>query len=125
MIFSSIEEAVLNGITDLGVIIHENRFTYQDKGLCKVMDLGEYWEEKMKAPIPLGAIAIKRETGAIAEKIDSLIKQSLHFAYLNYPFISEYVKRHSQEMSETVMRQHIDLYVNNYSLELAAMADKL
>ena len=120
MIFSSIEEAVLNGITDLGVIIHENRFTYQDKGLCKVMDLGEYWEEKMKAPIPLGAIAIKRETGAIAEKIDSLIKQSLHFAYLNYPFISEYVKRHSQEMSETVMRQHIDLYVNNYSLELGS-----
>lgn len=118
MIFSSIEQAVLNGITDLGVIIHENRFTYQDKGLHKVLDLGEYWEQEMKAPIPLGAIAIKRKSGAVAEQINSLIKMSLEFAFSNYPFITDYVKQHSQEMSENVMRQHIDLYVNNYSLDL-------
>jgi 1,4-dihydroxy-6-naphthoate synthase len=118
MIFSSIEEAVLNGKTDLGVIIHENRFTYQDNGLYKVLDLGEYWEQKMKAPIPLGAIAIKRKSGAVAEEVNSLIKMSLEFAYSNYPFITDYVKQHSQEMSENVMRQHIDLYVNNYSLDL-------
>jgi len=118
MIFSSIEEAVLSGKTDLGVIIHENRFTYQQKGLYKVRDLGEYWEEKMKAPIPLGAIAIKRRSAGVAEKINSLIKQSLEYAYANYPFITDYVKQHSQEMSENVMRQHIDLYVNNYSLDL-------
>jgi 5,8-dihydroxy-2-naphthoate synthase len=118
MVFSSIEEAVLNGKTDLGVIIHENRFTYQQKGLHKVTDLGEYWEQRMKAPIPLGAIAIKRKVGTVAEKMDSLIRQSLEHAFSNYPFIPNYVKQHSQEMSEHVMRQHIDLYVNNYSLDL-------
>lgn len=118
MIFSSIEESVLSGDMDLGVIIHENRFTYQQRGLQKVKDLGEYWEQKMKAPIPLGAIAIKRRSGAAAEKINSLIRQSLEYAYSNYPFITDYVKQHSQEMSEEVMRQHIDLYVNNYSLDL-------
>jgi 1,4-dihydroxy-6-naphthoate synthase len=118
MIFSSIEESVLSGETDLGVIIHENRFTYQQKRLYKVKDLGEYWEQKMRAPIPLGAIAIKRESGAVAEKIDSLVRQSLEYAFSNYPFIPDYVKQHSQEMSENVMRQHIDLYVNDYSLDL-------
>ena len=118
MIFSSIEEAVLRGKTDLGVIIHENRFTYQQKGLYKIRDLGEYWEQQMNAPIPLGAIAIKRKMEAVAGKVTSLIKQSLDFAYSNYPVIADYVKQHSQEMSEDVMRQHIDLYVNNYSLDL-------
>jgi len=118
MIFSSIEEAVLSGKTDLGVIIHENRFTYKQKGLHKIRDLGEYWEQQMNAPIPLGAIAIRRKLGAVAGKVNSLIKQSLDYAYSNYPFIADYVKQHSQEMSEDVMRQHIDLYVNNYSLYL-------
>lgn len=119
MIFSAIEEAVLTGKTDLGVIIHENRFTYQQKGLHKVMDLGENWEDKMKVPIPLGGIAIsqsiKRTT---AMKVNGLIRKSLEFAFSNYPLITEYVKQHSQEMNEEVMRQHIDLYVNNYSLDL-------
>ena len=118
MIFSSIEEAVLRGKTDLGVIIHENRFTYKQKGLYKIRDLGEYWEQQMNAPIPLGAIAIKRKMGSVAGKVNSLIKQSLDFAYSNYPFVADYVKQHSQEMSEEVMRQHIDLYVNNYSFDL-------
>jgi 1,4-dihydroxy-6-naphthoate synthase len=120
MIFSAIEEAVLSGKTDLGVIIHENRFTYQQKGLHKVMDLGENWEDKMKAPIPLGGIAIsqsiKRTT---AMKVNELIRKSLEFAFSNYPLITDYVKQHSQEMNEEVMRQHIDLYVNNYSLDLS------
>ena len=120
MIFSSIEEAVLSGETDLGVIIHENRFTYQQKGLFKVMDLGEYWEQKMQVPIPLGAIAIKRRSAAAAEKINLLIRQSLEYAFSKYPLMPEYVKQHSQEMSEDVMRKHIDLYVNNYSLNLGA-----
>ena len=120
MVFSSIEDAVLRGKTDLGVIIHENRFTYQQKGLFKVRDLGEYWEEKMNAPIPLGGIASKKESRAAARTIDSLIRQSLEHAFSNYPFITDYVKQHSQVMSEDVMRQHIDLYVNNYSLDLGA-----
>ena len=121
MIFSAIEDAVLQGKTDLGVIIHENRFTYQQKGLYKVADLGEVWEQKMKAPIPLGAIAIQRKIEkSISEKIDKLIRQSLEYAFANYPLITEFVKSHSQEMSEQVMRQHIELYVNNYSLDLGA-----
>ena len=119
MIFSSIEDAVINEETDLGVIIHENRFTYHQKGLHKITDLGEFWEEKMNAPIPLGGIAIKRSiTAQISKKIESLIKKSIEYAFANYPVISEYVKRHSQEIEESVMRQHIDLYVNDYSLDL-------
>ncbi len=119
MIFSAIESAVLNKETDLGVIIHENRFTYQQKGLHKVVDLGEYWEEKMKTPIPLGGIAISQSVKrSTALKVNELIRKSLEYSFANYPLITEYVKQHSQEMSEDVMRQHIDLYVNNYSLSL-------
>ncbi|HYM95431.1 MAG TPA: 1,4-dihydroxy-6-naphthoate synthase [Chitinophagaceae bacterium] len=119
MIFSAIEDAVLNRETDLGVIIHENRFTYQQKSLVKVIDLGEYWEEKMKAPIPLGGIVIKRNINPeISLKINSLIKKSIEFSFSHYPAVSDYVKQYSQTMSEEVMRQHIDLYVNNFSLSL-------
>jgi len=119
MIFSAIEDAVVTTKTDLGVIIHENRFTYQQKGLYKVADLGEYWESKMNAPIPLGGIAIKRNIDpAIAVKVNRLIRKSLDHAYAAYPVLTDYIKVHSQEMSEDVMRQHIELYVNNYSLDL-------
>jgi 1,4-dihydroxy-6-naphthoate synthase len=125
MIFSSIEDAVLQRKTDLGVIIHENRFTYQQRGLYKVADLGEVWEQKMKAPIPLGAIAIQRKIEkSISERVDKLIRQSLEYAFANYPLITEFVKLHSQEMSEDVMRQHIELYVNNYSLDLGDVGRK-
>ena len=119
MLFSAIEEALLNKETDLGVIIHENRFTYQQRGLYKVKDLGEYWEEKMELPVPLGGIAINQSVKrTVALKVNELIRKSLEHAFLHYPVIPEYVKQHSQEMSEEVMRQHIDLYVNNYSLDL-------
>lgn len=125
MIFSEIEEAVASGICDLGVIIHENRFTYQQKGLSKVMDLGTHWEEKMKIPIPLGGIAVKRATNPLIKvKVDNLIRNSLEYAYSNYPVISDFVKQHSQAMSEEVMRKHIDLYVNNYSLDLGEEGKK-
>ena len=119
MRFDKIEDSVLSGNTDLGVIIHENRFTYQQRGLHKVTDLGEYWEEKMNAPIPLGGISIKRSIGrTISLQIDKLIRKSVEFAFNNYPMIPDYVKQHSQEMSEDVMRQHIDLYVNDYTIDL-------
>lgn len=119
MLFSAIEEALVNKETDLGVIIHENRFTYQQKGLRKVKDLGEYWEERMELPLPLGGIAINQWVKrSLALKVNELIRKSLDFAFKNYPLIPGYVKQHSQEMSEDVMRQHIDLYVNNYSLDL-------
>jgi len=121
LLFSEIEEAILNNTVDAGVIIHENRFTYQDKGLLKLADLGEYWETTTNNPIPLGGIVIKRSLDAVLQrKVDSLIRKSLEYSFAHYPLVTDYVKQHSQEMSESVMRQHIDLYVNNYSLELGA-----
>lgn len=134
MRFDKIEDFVLSESSEvsppagggvLGVIIHENRFTYQQKGLYKVVDLGEYWEEKMNVPIPLGGIAIKRSLDkSIALQIDRLIRKSIEFAFSNYPVITDYVKQYSQEMSEDVMRQHIDLYVNNFSIDLGGEGKK-
>ena len=119
MLFSAIEDALINKETDLGVIIHENRFTYRQKGLHKVKDLGEYWEQRMELPLPLGGIAINQSVKrSTALKVNDLIRKSLDFAFSNYPLITDYVKQHSQEMSEEVIRQHIDLYVNNYSFDL-------
>jgi len=119
IIFSGIEDAVINGKVDLGVIIHENRFTYQQKGLKKVIDLGEYWEQQTQYPVPLGGIVIKRSIdNKLQKKIDALIQQSVEYAFENYPALADYVKQHSQEMEENVMRQHIDLYVNKYSIDL-------
>lgn len=118
MLFSDIEDAVLSGEVDCGVIIHENRFTYHLKGLVKLLDLGDFWEQQTGGPIPLGGIVIKKEQEELQQKIDAVIKQSLQYAFMHYPSLSDYVKQHSQEMDESVMRQHIDLYVNNYSLEL-------
>ncbi len=119
MIFSDIEDAVLSGKVDCGVIIHENRFTYAQKGLQKLMDLGNFWEEKTGCPIPLGGIVVQKNIDpAIQKKINELIRQSVEYAFQRYPQLPEYVVQHAQEMDERVMRQHIDLYVNDYSLSL-------
>ncbi len=119
MVFHEIEDAVLSGKVDAGVIIHENRFTYQQRGLTKLIDLGEYWEQTTGFPIPLGGIvAHQRLDTAVAQKVDALIRKSVEYAFAHYPLVTEYVKQHSQEMSEEVMRQHIDLYVNKYSVDL-------
>ena len=126
LVFNEIEEAVLSGQVDAGVIIHENRFTYAQKGLSKWMDLGTYFEEAFKAPIPLGGI-IARNDMPIKDltQLDSLIKQSVEYAFKNsYPVLPEYVKCHSQEMSENVMRQHIDLYVNDFSIDMGETGKK-
>ena len=119
MVFSQIEAAVLNDNVDCGVIIHENRFTYMQKGLVKQMDLGEYWEQKTKSPIPLGGIVMRNEfSEAERAEVDRLIRDSVAYAEAYYPDLSDYVIRHAQEMQESVMRQHIDLYVNQFSLSL-------
>jgi len=119
MVFSRIEGAVLNGEVDCGVIIHENRFTYMQKGLVKQMDLGEYWEQKTKAPIPLGGIVMRNEYSAKDRaELDRLIRDSVAYAEAYYPDLSDYVIQHAQEMQESVIRQHIDLYVNQFSLSL-------
>lgn len=119
MLFSEIENAVLNGDVDAGVIIHENRFTYQLRGLVKLMDMGEYWEQTTGNPIPLGGIFIRKDVPeATRAQMDTLIHNSLQHSYTTYPQLSDYVKSHAQEMDESVMRQHIDLYVNDFSLDL-------
>lgn len=119
MRYNEIEDFVLSG-KGPGVIIHENRFTYQEKGLVKITDLGDYWEKVTGNPIPLGGIGIRRSLPQeISLKVDGLIKESIGFAYTNhYKELTDYVKIHSQEMSEAVMRKHIDLYVNSYSMDL-------
>lgn len=119
VVFNEVEDLVLSGAVDAGVIIHENRFTYHDKGLLKLMDLGEFWEQETGAPIPLGGIVAKRSLDpAVLKTIDELIKQSVEYSFSNYPSISPYIADHAQEMNEDVMRKHIDLYVNDYSIEL-------
>ncbi len=119
--YDEIENFVLEG-KGLGVIIHENRFTYEAKGLRKIIDLGDYWEKKTGLPIPLGGIVVKKSVQPIIQhQIDSLIKQSIEFAFGNYPILNDYIRNNAQEMSEEVMRQHIDLYVNQYSLNLGDM----
>lgn len=119
LVFNEIENAVLSGAADAGVIIHENRFTYQDKGLVKLMDLGEYWEQQTGSPIPLGGIVMKQSfPKKLQQQVDGLIRKSLQYSFAHYPYISPYVSQHSQEMSEDVMRRHIELYVNNFSLNL-------
>lgn len=119
LIFSGIESAVQDGSVDMGLIIHENRFTYQQKGLYKVTDLGEEWETKTQSPIPLGGIFIKRSLDHETQlKVDSLIRQSIEYAFANPESSRAYVKQHSQEMEDSVIQQHINLYVNKYSVSL-------
>ncbi len=119
IIFSEIENAVLAGSVDAGVIIHENRFTYEGKGLKKIYDLGELWEKETGQPIPLGGIAVRRDLPAAAkEKINRLVRKSVEFAMANPASSYDYVKKHAQEMDEEVRKKHIALYVNNYSVDL-------
>lgn len=119
LLFSSIEDAVCNGDVDLGVIIHENRFTYQKKGLHKICDLGEIWEQREGLPVPLGCIAVKRTLAPDTQtKIDRLIRQSVRHAFAQGAALSPYVTGHAQAMEESVMRKHIELYVNDYTVNL-------
>lgn len=119
LVFNEIEEAVLSGKADAGVIIHENRFTYAEKGLIKLMDLGEFWEQKTEMPIPLGGIIVRKDFDVKVQKqIERLIRTSVEYSFSNYPVISSFVSAHSQEMSEDVMRKHIDLYVNDFTVDV-------
>lgn len=119
-VFNEIEDFVASG-KGLGVIIHENRFTYHQKGLKKVVDLGDYWERTTGSPIPLGGIVARRGLPLwLLKKTDSLIRKSVEYAYENNyrEHLPEYIRSHAQEMSEDVMRQHIKLYVNSFSFKL-------
>ena len=121
LVFSEIESALLNEEYDAGLIIHENRFTYEGKGLKKIIDLGEFWEGETGAPIPLGGIVIKRSLPEdVKHAVNRVVRRSVEYAFANRAASLPFVREHAQEMSEAVMYQHIDLYVNDFSVDLGA-----
>ncbi len=121
LVFSAIEGALLNGEFDAGVIIHENRFTFEAKGLKKIIDLGEFWEQSAGAPIPLGGIVIDRHLADdVKARVNRVVRRSVEYAFAHRDASLPYVREHAQEMSEDVMYRHIDLYVNDYSVDLGS-----
>ncbi|HMT30296.1 MAG TPA: 1,4-dihydroxy-6-naphthoate synthase [Bacteroidia bacterium] len=119
VLFSDIENKVLMGEFDAGLLIHEGRFTYAHKGLTKLFDLGEVWESKMHVPLPLGCIAARRSMDEPTRKqISELIQSSLRFANANPSIGKPYILEHSQEMAPEVIESHINLYVNEFSVNL-------
>lgn len=119
LLFSEIEAAVLNDEFDAGLIIHEGRFTYQNKGLTKLVDLGDWWEKNMNAAIPLGGIVMRRSFDKeICALVDKIIKESIAWSWKQYPGLSPFITSNAQEMEESVMRKHIQLYVNDYTTDL-------
>jgi 1,4-dihydroxy-6-naphthoate synthase len=119
LVFSEIEAAVKSRKFDAGLVIHESRFTYAERGLSKLLDLGDWWEKATGAAIPLGGIVVRRDLGSeLAARVDGLLRQSIERAWQQYPELSPFVTTHAQEMQESVMRQHIGLYVNEYTTDL-------
>ena len=119
LVFSAIEGVVLDEQFDAGLIIHENRFTYQARGLKKIIDLGEYWESETGSPIPLGGIVVKRSLPEeTRQRVNRVVRRSVEYAFAHRTASLDYVRAHAQEMSEEVMYRHIDLYVNEYSVDL-------
>lgn len=120
VMFSDIEHGVLSGKYDFGLIIHESRFTYRDKGLYKYADLGEYWESQTQSAIPLGGIAIQRSMDPETKKdISNIISASVHFAFENPDKSRDYIKEHAQEMDPNICQLHIETYVNQYSKDIS------
>lgn len=118
-LFSDIEDAIWDGEVDAGVIIHENRFTYEKKGLKKIIDLGEDWEEKTQSPIPLGGIVINRNIDVETQKkVNRVLRRSIEFAFENPGSSYPYVKSYAQELNDEVIKKHIELYVNNFTIDL-------
>ena len=118
-LFSDIEDVVLSNEVDVGVVIHETRFTYQKRGLIKLNDLGDFWETETGLPIPLGGIAIRRDLSQnVKVLVQQLIAQSVNFAFANPDLSTNYVRTYAQEMDVEIMRKHIQLYVNSYSADL-------
>jgi len=123
--FDRIIGQVVAGEVDAGVIIHESRFTYQDSGLKLVQDLGQWWEDDTGLPIPLGGIAVRRDLGReIAAGVEKVVRQSLEYAFAHPGASREYIRGHAQELDEEVIRAHIDLYVNDFSLDLGEEGKK-
>jgi len=118
-LFSDIEDAVLRGDAVAGLIIHENRFTYQQKGLVKLIDLGEYWETTTGLPIPLGGIVVRRDLPIdVQQKVNRVMRRSVEYAFDHPAEVMPFVRAHAQAMEDAVMRAHIDLYVTKFTADL-------
>ncbi|MFH2058192.1 MAG: 1,4-dihydroxy-6-naphthoate synthase [Pseudomonadota bacterium] len=125
MCFDKILPAIIKKKADFGVIIHEGRFVYQSMGVELKADLGQWWEEQTKLPIPLGCIAIRRDIAPdIARDIETLIRQSINHAFAHPDMAYDYIQSHAQELDKTVIQQHIDLYVNDYSKQIGERGEK-
>jgi len=112
-------DVVISNAADVGVIIHESRFTYEQKGLLKIADLGDFWETKTGLPTPLGGILVRRDfSDELKYTMNQLVKESIEYAFNNPKEIMSYVTQYAQEMDRDIMQKHIDLYVNKYSLDL-------
>jgi 1,4-dihydroxy-6-naphthoate synthase len=119
MLFHEVMPAVVSGRAKAGLIIHENRFTYPDHGLVCIQDLGTYWEEKTGLPVPLGAICVRKSLdAALTGKIDRLLRASISHAFAHPTASAAFVRQHAQEMDPTVIQSHIQLYVNEFSLDM-------
>lgn len=117
--FSNIENKIIHGNVDAGVIIHESRFTYLEKGLIKLVDLGEYWEQKTGFPIPLGGIVVKRDMpDELKARLNQIMKASVEYAMQNPDSSAEFIREHATELDDEVIKKHIQLYVNHYTKSL-------
>ena len=119
MRYDQIMPAIERGEVDAGLIIHESRFTYQQHGLVKLLDLGEWWEADTGLPIPLGAILARRNLAPeTLQKLNTAVRSSLEYAYAHPLETKAYIRQHALEMQDSVMQAHIDLYVNEFSLDV-------
>jgi len=125
MPFEAVMPAVKKGLAHAGVIIHEGRFVYEHMGFKLIQDLGQWWEDHTGLPIPLGCIAVKKEMPReTAMRVETLIRQSIAHAR-NFPEAGgAYIRHHAQELNETVIQEHIGLYVNDFSMDLGSEGEK-
>jgi 1,4-dihydroxy-6-naphthoate synthase len=125
MRYDAIMPAIERGEVDAGLIIHESRFTYPQHGLVKLLDLGEWWESETGLPIPLGAILVRRDLPLETQKaLNTAVKASLEYAYAHPNEPKAYIRQHALEMEDSVMQAHIDLYVNEFSLDVGALGEQ-
>ena len=119
MLFSDIERALCKNQYQYGVLIHEKRFTYKQRGLHLIADLGEKWSNMSGMPVPLGGIAVSRSLGlSLSQKIERVLKRSIEFALQNPDVSKEYVCSYAPESSFEIRKKHIDMFVNEYTREL-------
>jgi 1,4-dihydroxy-6-naphthoate synthase len=125
LVFSEIQPALLREQFDAGVIIHEGRFSYQPKGLQKIIDLGQWWQAETGLPLPLGGVAVRRSLPSdVKERVNRIVRRSVQYALAHPDVSSDFVRAHASDMNEEIIRQHIDVYVNQYSIELGENGER-